>query len=122
MFSENMVRLKWKTPPPPTPFWDWIISQAAVQKSDLAYSNFSESHQSLTSIKDFCLLKIHLKIIKYKEQTPVVLQHVLTHVHRDVCVFTHVCTAVCIYDIIGNGVGFRVKLTKTNKEIKKLEK
>lgn len=76
----------------------------------------------MTSLRDFCLLKIHLKIIKYKEQTPVVLQHVLTHAQRDVRVFTHVCTAVCIYDIIGKDVGFRVKLTKTNKETKTLEK
>lgn len=89
MFSENMVRLKWKTLPPP--FWDWLISQAVVQKSDLAYSNFSESHQSLTSIKDFRLLKIQLKMIKYEKQTPVVLQHVLTHAYRDKRVCSYAC-------------------------------
>ena len=38
------------------------------------------------------------------------------------CVFICVCTALCISDVTGKSVGFRVKLTKRNKETKKLEK
>lgn len=37
-------------------------------------------------------------------------------------VFVHMCTALCIYDVTGKGVGFRVRLTKRSKETKKLEK